>query len=140
MYCRLSVSDRIFQGTGNLKDVEVTLEIDVSVTPVAQAPRRIPHNLKKKVSDKLQELSESGIIEKDHGATLWLSPLIAIPKKTGDVRLVLDMRLPNTALARRRVQIATVDEILRQIEGAKFFTEVDLSQGYLQLTISEESR
>jgi frataxin-like iron-binding protein CyaY len=33
-----------------------------------------------------------------------------------------------------------LDEILRQIEGAKFFTEVDLSQGYLQLTLSEESQ
>ena len=111
----------LFQGTGNLKDVEVTLEIDESVTPVAQAPRRIPHNLKKKVNDKLQELRESGIIEKVDGATPWLSPPIAIPKKTGDVRLVLDMRLPNTALARRRVQIPTVDEILRHMEGAKFF-------------------
>jgi hypothetical protein len=50
------------------------------------------------------------------------------------------MRVPNIALARRRVQIPTVDEILRQMEGAKFFTEVDLSQCYLQLTLSEESR
>ena len=58
----------------------------------------------------------------------------------GDVQLVLDMRLPNTTLTRHRVQIPTVDEILRQMEGAKFFTEVDLSQDYLQLTLSEESR
>ena len=130
----------LFQGTGNLKGVEVTLQIDKSITPVAQAPRRIPHHLKKKVNDKLQEMRESGIIERADGATPWLSPLIAIPKKTGDVRLVLDMRVPNVALARRRVQIPTVDEILRQMEGAKFFTEVDLSQGYLQLTLSEESR
>ncbi|CAB4043625.1 Hypothetical predicted protein, partial [Paramuricea clavata] len=81
----------------------------------------------KKVNDKLQEMRESGIIERADGATTWLSPLIAIPKKPGDVRLVLDMRVPNIALLRRRVQIPTVDEILRQMEGAKFFTEVDLS-------------
>jgi hypothetical protein len=118
----------------------VTLQIDKSITPVAQAPRRIPHHLKKKVNDKLQKMRESGIIERADGATPWLSPLIAIPRKTGDVRLVLDMRVPNIALARRRVQIPTVDEILREMEGAKFFTEVDLSQGYLQLTLSEESR
>ena len=130
----------LFQGTGNLKGVEVTLQIDKSITPVAQAPRRIPHHLKKKVNDKLQEMRESGIIERADGATPWLSPLIAIPKKTDNVRLVLDMRVPNIALARRRVQTPTADEILRQMEGAKFFTEVDLSQGYLQLTLSEESR
>ncbi|CAB4042544.1 Hypothetical predicted protein, partial [Paramuricea clavata] len=96
--------------------------------------------MRKKVNEKLREMRDDGIIEKVEGATPWLSPLIAIPKKTGDVRLVLDMRVPNTALIRRRVQIPTVDEILRQMEGAKVFTEVDLSQGYLQLTLAEESR
>ena len=48
------------------------------------------------------------------------------------------MRIPNTALIRRRVQIPTVDEILRKMEGATIFTEVDLSQGYLQLTLADE--
>ena len=69
-----------------------------------------------------------------------LSPPIAIPKKTGDIRLVLDMRVSNGALIRRRVQIRTVDEILHQMQGAKVFIEVDLLQGYLQLTLAEESR
>ena len=132
--------EALFQGTGNLKGVEVKLEIDETVQPVAQPARRIPHSMTSKVNDKLKEMRDEGIIEKVEGATPWLSPLIAIPKKTGNVRLVLDMRIPNTALIRRRVQIPTVDEILRKMEGATIFTEVDLSQGYLQLTSAEESR
>lgn len=131
---------KLFQGTGNLKGQEVTLEIDPTVTPVAQPTRKIPHSMKSKVNKKLQEMKDEGIIEKVEGATPWLSPLIAIPKKSGDIRLVLDMRVPNTALVRRRVQIPTVNEILQKMEGAKVFTEVDLSQGYLQLTLAEESR
>ena len=39
------------------------------------------------------------------------------------------------ALTRRRVQIPIVDEILQKMEGATVFTEVDLSQGYLQVTL-----
>ena len=70
-------------------------------------------------------MRDEGNIEKVEGATLWLSPLIAILKKTGDVR--------NTAVVRRRVQIP-------RVEGATVFTEADLSQGYLQLTLAEESR
>ena len=84
-------------------------------------------------------MRDKRIIEKVVGATPWLSPLIAIPKKSGDLRLVLDMRVPKKALVRRRVQIPTVNEILQKMEGAKVFTEVDLSQGYLQLTLAEES-
>ena len=93
-----------------------------------------------KVNKKLAEMRDEGIIEKVVGGTPWLSPLIAIPKKLGDLRLVFDMCVPNTALVRRRVQISTVNEILQTMEGAKVFTEVDLSQGYLQLTLAEESR
>ena len=96
--------------------------------------------MKSKVNKKLAEKRDKGIIEKVVGATPWLSQLIAIPKKSGDLRLVLDMRVPNTALVRRRIQIPTVNEILQKMEGAKVFTEVDLSQGYLQLTLAEESR
>ena len=65
--------------------------------------------------------------------------LIAIPKKTDDVPLVLDRRVLNTALVCRRVQIPSVDEILCKMEGATVLTEVDLSQEYLQLTLAEES-
>ena len=43
---------------------------------------------------------EKGIIEKVDGATFWLSPLIPIPTKSEDIRLVLDMRLANQALER----------------------------------------
>ena len=131
---------KVFQGTGNLKDREVKLEIDPTITPVAQPTRKIPHSMKSKVNKKLAEMRDEGIIEKVLGATNWLSPLIEIPKKSGYFRLVLDMRVPNTAPVRRRVQIPTVNEILQKMEGAKVFTEVDLSQGYLQLTLAEESR
>ena len=65
-------------------------------------------------------MRNQGIIEKVEGST----PLIAIPKKGGDVRLVLDMRVPNQALTRRQVQIPTVDEILQKMEGATIFSEV----------------
>ena len=131
---------KVFQGMGNLKNCEVTLEIDPTVTPVAQNSRRLPHSMRKKVNEKLQGMKEQDIIEKVDGITPWLSPLIPIPKKGGDLRLVLDMRVPNQALQRRRVQFPTVDDILHRMEGATIFTEVDLSQGYLQISLAKESR
>ena len=131
---------KVFQGMGNLRNCEVKLEIDTTVPPVAQTTRRLPHSMRKKVNEKLHEMEEQGIIEKVKGVTPWLSPLIPIPKKGGDLRLVLDMRVPNQALKRRRVQFPTVDDILHKMEGATIFTEVDLSQGYLQISLAEESR
>ena len=50
------------------------------------------------------------------------------------------MRKANTVLKRRRIQIPTVNEILQKMQGAAVFTELDLSQGYLQLPLAPESR
>ena len=121
----------LFQGIGKLKGTEVKLEIDEKVEPVAQRARRIPHSMTSKVNEKLKEILEQDITEKAGGATPWLSPRIAVSKKSEDVRLVLDMRIPNQALKRRRVRMPTVDDILQKMQGATVFTEVDLSQGYL---------
>ena len=129
----------LFTGTGHLKNCEIHLEIDEAVTPVAQPARRIPNSLKQVVNAKLEEMRKQGIIEKVEGATPWLSPLVIIPKKCGDVRLVVDMRKANTALKRRRIQIPTVNEILQKMQGATVFTELDLSQGCLQLSLAPES-
>ena len=114
---------KVFQGMGNLKNCEVKLEI------TQQLPLL-----------KLKEMEEQDIIEKIDGVTPWLSPLIPILKRGGDLRLVLDMRVPNQALERRGVQFPTVDDILHKMEGSTIFTEVDLSQGYLQISLAKESR
>ena len=58
--------------------------------------------MKTAVNSKLEEMRKQGTIEKDEGSTPWLSPIIAIPKKGGDDRLVLDMRVPSQALTRRK--------------------------------------
>ena len=62
------------------------------------------------------------------------------PKEIGRCSTSLDMRIPNQALKRRRVQMPTVDDILQQMQGATVFSEVDLSQGYLQIPLAPESR
>ena len=67
-----------------LKGMKVKLEIDKTVQPLTQPARRIFHSMTSKVNDKLRKMRDEGIIEKVRRATQWLSPLIAIPKRTGD--------------------------------------------------------
>ena len=47
---------QVFYGIGKLNDFQLHLHIDDSVTPVAQAPRRIPSHIRKAVQAKLDEL------------------------------------------------------------------------------------
>ena len=129
----------IFEGIGELKDFEVKLHIDQSVPPVAQPARRIPFHIRKKVSAALEQLEQQGIIEKVQGPTLFVSPLVVIPKKDSDVRLCIDMRMANKAIQRERHPTPTVDNLIHAMNGAKVFSKLDLRAGYHQLTLAEGS-
>ena len=62
---------KLFEGIGKLKNAEVTLHIDDSVPPVAQATHQIPFHMRKEVAKELINLEEQVIIEKVEGPTPW---------------------------------------------------------------------
>ena len=48
---------------------------------------------------KLEELVECEPVE---GPTPWVSPVLMVPKPSGDIRLCVDMRKANKAIVRER--------------------------------------
>ncbi|XP_064598760.1 uncharacterized protein LOC135465450 [Liolophura sinensis] len=105
-----------FTGFGKLRDFQLRIHIDQTVRPVAQEVRRVPFHLRDNLENKLNVLEKLDIIERVEGPTPWVSPVVVIPKKNGDIRLCVDMRQANTAVLRERHPIPTVDE---QLEDRK---------------------
>ena len=64
----------VFTGLGKMKDTQITLHIDPSVTPIAQPLRRTPFQLRERVEGKLKQLVELDIIEPVAGPTPWVNP------------------------------------------------------------------
>ena len=132
--------DTVFRGVGRLKDYQLKIHIDPEVTPVAQPQRRVPFHVRKDVEKKLQELQDLDIIEDVEGPTPWVSPLVAVPKSSGDVRVCVDMRRANEAVIRERHPIPTLEETLAALNGAAVFSKLDLRWGYHQVELHPESR
>ena len=65
---------------------------------------------------------------------------MAVPKKDGNVRICVDMRMANRAIKRVRHLIPTVNDISFELNQAQYFTKLDLSQAYHQIPLAEESR
>lgn len=89
-----------FEGLGKLKDYRLQLHVDSSVVPVAQPIRRLPFSVRKLVEEKLQQLEQLDVIEKAEGPTPWVSPLMVVHKKGGDIRFCVDMLRVNEAVVR----------------------------------------
>ena len=108
--------------------------------PVAQKIYGIPLSLRQKVGEKLDELENLDVIEKVSGPTPWVSPVVVVPKPSGDIRLCVDMRQANRAIIRERHPIPTIDDVLVEMNESSVFSKIDLNMGFHQIVLDEVSR
>jgi len=132
----------IFVGVGKLRDFQAKLHVDESVQPIVQKVRPSPFGLREKIEQKLEELVSHDIIEPVEGPTPGVSPVVVVPKPSGDIRLCVDMRRSraNQAIVRERHPIPTVDDFLYQLNGSTVFSKLDLRWGFHRIELEEQSR
>ena len=118
----------------------VKLHVDPEVIPRQQPHRRIPFHVRDAVEKELERLQELDMIEQVDGPTPWISPIVVVPKKSGAVRICVDMREANKAIKREKHLMPTIDDLIAHLNGATHFSTLDLSSGFHQLELAPESR
>lgn len=124
----------------SIPGVEIEFEIDEFVLPMRHAYASIPVHFRQAATERLESMQRSGIIEPAEGTPRWISGMSAVPKGRNDFRLVVNMRGPNKAIQRQYHQMPRVDEMQTKLNGAKFFTKLDLHSAFHHVKISERSR
>ncbi|XP_052797485.1 uncharacterized protein K02A2.6-like [Mya arenaria] len=128
----------VFDGIGLLAG-ECKIHIDPTVQPVVHPPRKVPIALQEKVKDELLRMESLGVIEKVNEPTDWVSSMVVAEKANGKIRICLDPRDLNKAIQRPHYPLRTLDDILPQLSGAKYFTKLDARSGYWALKLERES-
>lgn len=59
----------------------------------------------------------------------------SIKKEDGKIRFCIDLRKLNSIIIFDAEPIPILDQLLVKLTGAKYFTELDLSEGYWQIPI-----
>ena len=65
------------------------------------------------------------------------SPVFFIKKKDGSLRLVQDYRALNMVTIKNRYPIPLISELVNQLQGARYFTKLDVRWGYNNVRIRE---
>ena len=131
---------RVFQGLGNFGE-----PYDIKLKPNAQphclyTPRRVPLPLRGKVKTELDRMESLGVISKVEAPTLWCAGMVAVPKKSGAIRICVDLKPLNESVLREVHPLPKVDDTLAQLAGATLFTKLDANSGFWQIPLSEQSR
>lgn len=123
-----------------IKGVKVVIPIDPTVSPVAQHARRPPLALLDKIECKIDSLLASDIIEPVEEYSPWVSPLVAVLKDNGEIRLCVDMRRANLAIKRESHLMPTFEDFLPRLKEARVFSRLDIKDAFHQLELDESCR
>ena len=125
---------------GDLKDVLVTIDIVPDAIPKYCNARSIPHALKEKVDVELDRLLKERIIEPVKYSR-WAAPVVPVVKPNKTVRLCGDYRLIcNKVLLLDKYPLPKIEELFGLLAGGKYFSKLDMSQAYMQLSLDDVSK
>lgn len=70
----------------------------------------------------------------------WNSPVVAVKKKDGSMRLCLDARKLNTVITQEAYPIPQIASIMNNLSGSRFLSSVDLEAAFWQIPLEEGSK
>ena len=87
---------------------------------------------------QVQQMLSSNVIRPSNSP--WASPVVMVRKKDGSLRFCVDFRQLNTATVKDAHPLPRIDDLLDALHGAKWFSTLDLKNGYWQVPISEQDK
>ncbi|KAJ9562067.1 hypothetical protein OSB04_007227 [Centaurea solstitialis] len=116
-------------------DVEFGIDLVHGAAPIARAPYRLAPPELQELSSQLQELSGKGFIRPS--SSPWGAPILFVKKKGGSHRMCIDYRGINKLTIKSRYPLPRIDDLFHQLQGASWFSKIDLRSGYHQLRVKE---
>lgn len=88
---------------------------------------------------EIQKLEKLGVIEETRTKVVT-SNLLAVPKKSGEMRACADLRVPNLYTKPTNLILPRIDQIAPTLMGRKYFIAFDMQKAYWSLTIPKSQR
>ena len=122
---------------GNVTDCKMKINLK-DKTPVQKSHYSMPKPLHQKVKTYVEDLLNKGWIIKS--CSSYSSPVVAVRKKDGTLRLCCDYRALNKKTVVDRHPLPSVQDALGSLNGKKWFSLLDQQKAYHQIYLDPESR
>ncbi|KAI3493570.1 hypothetical protein L1887_40770 [Cichorium endivia] len=117
------------------RQIEFVIELVPGAAPVARAPYRLAPSEMEELRKQLEELLDRGFIKPS--SSPWGAPILFVKKKDGSMHMCIDYRELNKITVKNKYPLPRIDDLFDQLQGATYFSKIDLRSGYHQLKIRE---
>ncbi|GJZ04094.1 putative reverse transcriptase domain-containing protein, partial [Tanacetum coccineum] len=118
------------------RQVEFHIDLIPGATPVAKSPYRLTPLEMQELSEQLQELQDKGFIRPSHSP--WGALVLFVKKKDGLFPMCIDYRELNKLNIKNRYPLPKIDDLFDQLQGARYFSKIDLRSGYHQMRVQDD--
>jgi len=121
----------------DLNDFAVKFELKDGCSPVSSQPYKITPAEFAALKQFVQRLLDNGWVTPAEGE--WSSPVMLLSKPDGTFRMVVDYRRVNSVLKTDSWPLPRSDVLTSHIAKHRIFSKFDLTEGYYQLRIADET-
>ena len=126
-------------GIGTLKGDPVKIMLKGNAQPYSvSTARRVPIPLMPKVKAELERMERKGVISSVSEPTEWCAPMVPVIKKSGDVRICVNLKHLNESIVRPKFVIPTKEDILSKLSDGTVFSSLDAASGFWQIPLDSE--
>ncbi|GJX43559.1 putative reverse transcriptase domain-containing protein, partial [Tanacetum coccineum] len=122
-------------GLPPIREIEFRIDLIPGALPVVKLPYRLAPSEMLELSNQLKELQEKGFIRPSHSP--WGAPVLFVKKKDGAL-IMCDYRELNKLTIKNCYPLPRIDDLFDQLQGACYFSKIDLHSRYHQLRSEEE--
>jgi hypothetical protein len=117
------------------REVEFYTDLIPSTAPIAKRPYHMAPTELMELKLQIVELQQKGYIHPS--SSPWGAPVLFVTKRDGSMRMCIDYRSLNEVTIKNKYPLPRIDDLFDQLQGAKYFSKIDLRSGYHQLRIKE---
>ena len=128
--------DELPAGLPPAREVDHRIELLPGSTPPSRPTFRLSASELVELKKQLEELTKAGFIQPSKSP--FGAPILFVKKKDGTMRMCVDYRALNNITVKNSYPLPRVDELFDRLQGAKYFSKIDLRSGYHQIRIDPE--
>ena len=125
--------DQLPPGLPPSREVDHKIELVANSSPPSRPTFRMSESELVELKSQLAELTKSGFIQPSKSP--FGAPILFVKKKDGTTRMCVDYRALNDITIKNSYALPRVDELFDRLQGAKYFSKIDLRSGYHQIRI-----